>query len=308
MMSTSDTGIELRQDGVYDIVAPATQTMAAVFASPHSGSDYIADFLKDSKLDLKTLRRSEDCFMDQVFGGTPTFGAPLIRALFPRAFVDPNREPFELDPEMFEDPLPDYANCHSQRVAGGIGTIARVVASGEEIYARKLRFADVASRINTYYRPYHRALQRLIETTRARFGHCLLVDCHSMPSIGGPMDRDPGRTRVDIVLGDAYGTACAPTVTARVDELFTGFGYRVSRNMPYSGGYTTVHYGRPEANVHTLQIEFNRAIYMDESRLAPVAGMAQLIAHVNEMIAMLKREWNDLVPAANPEPLKRAGE
>lgn len=305
---TGEGGIAQREDGVYEIVAPARQTMAAVFASPHSGSDYSPAFLKDSRLDLKTLRRSEDCFMDQIFGGTPTFGAPLIRALFPRAFVDPNREPFELDPDMFEDQLPDYANCNSARVAGGIGTIARVVASGEEIYARKLRFADAAARINVYYRPYHRALQRLIETTRERHGHCLLVDCHSMPSIGGPMDRDPGRSRVDIVLGDAFGTSCATAVTGRVEELFTAFGYRVSRNMPYSGGYTTVHYGRPEANVHALQIEFNRALYMDEQRFAPIAGMAQLIAHVNEMMAMLKAEWNALVPPASAEPFRRAGE
>lgn len=290
--------IDLRQDGVYEIIAPAQQTLAAVFASPHSGTDYRAEFLKESKLDLLTLRRSEDCFMDQVFGGTPTFGAPLLRALFPRAFVDPNREPFELDPDMFEDALPDYANCHSARVAGGIGTIARVVASGEEIYSRKLRFADVATRINVYYRPYHRALRRLIEATRERFGHCLLVDCHSMPSVGGPMDRDPGSNRVDIVLGDGFGTSCAPAITDRVEQMFTAFGYRVSRNMPYSGGYTTVHYGRPEANVHALQIEINRALYMDESRFAPIAGMAQLIAHVNTLMATFKTEWADLVPSA----------
>jgi N-formylglutamate amidohydrolase len=287
----------LRETGVYDILSPPSQTMAAVFASPHSGSDYRAEFLRDSRLDLLTLRRSEDCFMDQIFGGTPTFGAPLIRALFPRAFIDPNREPFELDPDMFEDALPDYANCHSLRVAGGIGTVARVVASGEEIYGRKLRFADIAARINAYYRPYHRALQRLIEATRAQFGHCLLVDCHSMPSVGGPMDRDPGRARVDIVLGDGFGTACAPAITERIDALFTGLGYRVACNAPYSGGYTTTHYGRPEANVHAVQIEFNRALYMDEHRFVPVAGMAQLIAHVNALITTLKAEWPSLVPA-----------
>jgi N-formylglutamate amidohydrolase len=294
---TSEAGVNPREQGVYEIIAPPQQTMAAVFASPHSGSDYRAEFLRDSKLDLLTLRRSEDCFMDQIFGGTPTFGAPLLRALFPRAFVDPNREPFELDPEMFEDALPDYANCHSMRVAGGIGTIARVVASGEEIYSRKLRFADIAARINVYYRHYHRALQRLIESTRASFGHCLLVDCHSMPSIGGPMDRDPGRSRVDVVLGDGFGTSCAPAITDRIDALLSSFGYKVARNAPYSGGYTTVHYGRPEANVHAVQIEINRALYMDERRFVPVAGMAQLMAHVNTMIATLKTEWTALVPA-----------
>jgi N-formylglutamate amidohydrolase len=291
-----DASIAHREEGVYEIVAPANPSLAAVFASPHSGTDYRPEFLRDSRLDLLTLRRSEDCFMDQIFGGSPGFGAPLLRALFPRAFVDPNREPFELDPEMFEDALPDYANCHSTRVAGGIGTIARVVASGEEIYACKLRFADAAARVATYYRPYHRALARLIEDTRARFGHCLLVDCHSMPSVGGPMDRDPGRARVDIVLGDGFGTACAPALTDCVKALFSGFGYRVAINNPYSGGYTTVHYGRPETSVHALQIEINRAIYMDERRFAPVAGMAQLIEHVNALIAALKTDWDSLFP------------
>lgn len=295
----SNTDISPREQGVYEIIAPSRQTMAAVFASPHSGSDYRAEFLRESKLDLLTLRRSEDCFMDQVFGGTPTHGAPLLRALFPRAYVDPNREPFELDPDMFEDALPEYANCQSSRVAGGIGTIARVVASGEEIYNKKLRFADIAARINAYYRPYHRALGRLIETTRAQFGHCLLVDCHSMPSVGGPMDRDPGHPRVDIVVGDAFGTACAPAVTARIAALLTGFGYRVAINAPYSGGYTTVHYGRPEADVHAVQIEFNRALYMDEHRFVPIAGMAELIAHANTLVTTLKAEWADLVPAAH---------
>jgi N-formylglutamate amidohydrolase len=292
-----DEPIALREDGIYEVVSPHEQTLAAVFASPHSGHDYRPEFLSDSRLDLATLRRSEDCFMDQIFGSAPSFGAPLLRALFPRAFVDPNREPFELDPDMFEDTLPDYANCHSTRVAGGIGTIARVVASGEEIYGRKLRFADAAFRINAFYRPYHRVLQRLIETTRAQFGVCLLVDCHSMPSIGGPMDRDPGRSRVDVVLGDGFGTACAPAITARAEELFASRGYRVSRNSPYSGGYTTVHYGRPEASVHALQIEINRALYMDEHRFAPIAGMAQLMADINALIGAIKTEWNALVPA-----------
>lgn len=286
----------LREDGVYEIIAPTTPSLPAVFASPHSGTDYGPGFLRDSRLELATLRRSEDCFVDQIFGGAPSFGAPLLRALFPRAFIDPNREPFELDPEMFADPLPDYVNTASTRVAGGIGTIAKVVASGEEIYAGKLRFADAAARINTYYRPYHRALQRLVQESRERFGQCLLIDCHSMPSVGGPMDRDPGRARVDVVLGDSFGTACAPAVTDRVRDLFQGFGYKVAINNPYSGGYTTVHYGRPDTGVHTLQIELNRALYMDERRFAPVAGMARLIEHVNALIAAVKIEWDDLFP------------
>src|SRR5258708_39862108 len=141
---TLEEPVALREEGVYEVVSPHEQPLAAVFASPPSGHDYRAEFLSDSRLDLATLRRSEDCFMDQIFGSAPSFGAPLLRALFPRAFVDPNREPFELDPDMFEDALPDYANCHSARVAGGIGTIARVVASGEASYNCQLRVADRA--------------------------------------------------------------------------------------------------------------------------------------------------------------------
>jgi N-formylglutamate amidohydrolase len=226
--------------------------------------------------------------MDQLFGAAPEHGAPLLRALFPRAYVDPNREPFELDPEMFEDALPEYVNAHTPRVAGGLGTIARVVANGEEIYKRKLQFAEAAQRINRLYHPYHRRLQQLIAATRDRFGYCLLVDCHSMPSIGGPMDQDAGLKRVDIVLGDCFGTSCAPAITALTEETMRDLGYRVTRNMPYSGGFTTMHYGQPATGVHALQIEINRAIYMEEDRFRPTARFDDLRDHLGVLIATLK--------------------
>ena len=273
---------------VCEVLAPAHQTMAAVFASPHSGNNYPPDFIAAARLDPWTLRKSEDSFMDQLFGTAPDHGAPLLRALFPRAYIDPNREPFELDPDMFEDVLPDYVNIHTPRVAGGLGTIARVVANGEEIYKHKLRFAEAADRINRLYHPYHRHLQNLIARTQDRFGYCLLVDCHSMPSVGGPMDQDAGLKRVDIVLGDCFGTSCSPAITALTDEVMRDLGYRVTRNMPYSGGFTTMHYGQPASGVHALQIEINRAIYMEEDRFQPTMRFNSLRSHLGVLIETLK--------------------
>jgi N-formylglutamate amidohydrolase len=283
---------------VCEVLEPAHQTMAAVFASPHSGDQYPDEFIAASRLDPQALRRSEDSFVDKIYGMAPEHGAPLLRAFFPRAYIDPNREPFELDPDMFEDELPSYVNASSPRVAGGLGTIARVVANGEEIYKRKLRFAEAAERINALYRPYHRTLQSLIERTRNKFGHCLLVDCHSMPSIGGPMDRDAGLRRVDMVLGDCFGASCAPEVTQMVENALTDLGYRVTRNMPYAGGYTTMHYGQPAARVHALQIEINRELYMDELRYAAKPKLASLTTHMGQVIGLLKTRLPELIGKA----------
>jgi N-formylglutamate amidohydrolase len=254
---------------VYVIHAPAEQTVPLVFCSPHSGTDYNAAFQRAARLDLPTLRKSEDSHVDALFAAAPAKGAPLLCALFPRAFVDPNREPFELDPTMFEDRLPDYVNTASPRVAAGLGTIAKVVCNGAEIYRHKLRFAEAVERIDTYYRPYHAALMQLIDDTKRRFGQAIVIDCHSMPSVGGPMDRDPGARRVEFVLGDAYGAACHPVLTLAAEAKLRGFGYAVHRNMPYAGGYTTRHYGNPAQRQHALQIEINRALYMDEDSYRP---------------------------------------
>lgn len=292
---------KLAADQVCEILMPAEQTMAAVFASPHSGNNYSPEFIAASRLDPVTLRKSEDSFIDQLFGTAPDHGAPLLRALFPRAYIDPNREPFELDPDMFEDELPSYVNSHTPRVAGGLGTIARVVANGEEIYKRKLRFAEAVQRVNQLYHPYHRNLQQLIARTRERFGYCLLVDCHSMPSIGGPMDQDAGLKRVDIVLGDCFGTSCAPAITALTDEVMRDLGYRVTRNMPYSGGFTTMHYGQPANGVHALQIEINRSIYMEEDRFRPTARFNSLRDHLGVLIATLKANLPKLIAREQPD-------
>lgn len=275
----------------HELRLPDAQTAPVVFASPHSGTDYPTDFVANSPLDLLALRGSEDSFVDRIFDCAPDQGLPLLRALFPRAYIDPNREPFELDPDMFDDALPDYANTRSSRVAAGLGTIARVVSSGQEIYGGKLRFSEAASRINTHYRPYHRALRQVLDSTRRQFGGYLLIDCHSMPSVGGPFDPDAGKRRADVILGDCFGNACADHLVTLVEESFIRAGYRVERNRPFAGGFTTRHYGRPREGLHALQIELSRALYMDEMAIKPTAGLTRLqqdIAGLIEALCALK--------------------
>lgn len=272
-----------------EIIVPERQTVPLVFASPHSGSNYPPAFVAASRLDPISLRRSEDSFVDEIFESAPRLGAPLIRALFPRAYVDPNREPYELDPAMFEDELPDYANTRSPRVAAGLGTIARVVTNGANIYRDKLTLAEALTRIEDCYRPYHRALESLIEETRDRFGFCVLVDCHSMPSIGGPMDNDPGLNRVDFVLGDCHGKSCAPIVMATVSDTLKNLGYFIARNTPYAGGFVTRHYGQPAKGVHALQIEINRHLYMDEDEISRRPALPKLAADMQDVVTALSR-------------------
>ncbi len=271
------------------VIRPAVQSAPLVVASPHSGARYDPEFVAASQLDPLSLRRSEDAFVDEIFAAAPDLGAPLLKALFPRAYCDPNREPYELDQEMFEDPLPAHVNTASLRVAGGLGTIARLVASGAEIYHGKLRFADAERRIERLYRPYHAALRQLVDETRRRFGCALLIDCHSMPSVGGPLDCDRGRPRPDMILGDRHGASCKVELADAAESELRSLGYRVARNEPYAGGFTTQHYGRPAAGVHALQIEVNRALYMDEKRIERRPGMARLTADMAGLLAALGR-------------------
>jgi N-formylglutamate amidohydrolase len=281
-----------------EIVAPAEQTLALVFASPHSGTDYPAEFLAASRLDPLTLRRSEDSYVDEIFAAAAGLGAPLLRARFPRAYLDPNREPFELDPAMFADALPAFVNTRSPRVRVGLGTIARVVATGEDIYAGKLGFAEAMARIDRLYRPYHRALRQLVTATRERFGSYLLLDCHSMPSGVAPAERGLRRGRTDIVLGDCHGAACHPLVIETAQRCLTAKGYGVTRNAPYAGGFTTAHYGRPNAQGHCLQIEISRALYMDERSFERKPFLAELARDMRDLAVTLGRIDLALIAAA----------
>jgi N-formylglutamate amidohydrolase len=276
----------LPEVGILDLQHPVARSLPLVLASPHSGTEYPADFLAASRLDPMALRRSEDSFVDELFGAAPHLGAPLLSALFPRAYVDVNREPYELDPNMFADALPKFVNAGSPRVRMGLGTIARIVASGEEIYATKLRFAEAERRIERLYRPYHRALRGLVEETEARFGGCLLVDCHSMPSGGAYPCEKSG---ADIVLGDCHGVSCAPQFVEAARRFLVERGFAVAINAPYAGGFTTGHYGRPDVQRHALQIEVNRALYMNERDYQRKAYFPRLVQDLAELVDRLGR-------------------
>ena len=267
-------------DPPFAVLAPARQTCPAVFDSPHSGRIYPESFLRISRLDALALRRSEDCFIDDLFGAAVGLGCPLLKANFPRAFLDLNREPYELDPAMFTDRLPAFANTTSMRVAGGLGTIPRIVSEHEEIYKEPLDFAHVEARIERLYRPYHLALRTLIEATAARFGQALLVDCHSMPSTAAPPGSAGRGKRADVVLGDRYGSTASAVLTEALERALAAQGFHVMRNKPYAGGFITQSHGRPHAGVHAIQVEINRALYVDERTLAPTGDFAAVKAAV----------------------------
>lgn len=266
------------------LTMPAAQTVPLVVASPHSGDHYPADFISASRLDAITLRRSEDYYVHDLVAAAPQLGAPLLRATFPRAYLDPNREPYELDPSMFDGPLPAHSNTRSPRVAAGLGTIPRLVSSGTDIYAGKLPVAEAERRIQTLYRPYHATLEDLVTMTVARFGYCILLDCHSMPSatVGSARAKAP-----DFVLGDCHGAACSRAVWSKADATLQAMGYTVARNAPYAGGFTTRHYGKPSHGVHALQIEINRRLYVDEKTYERLPGFAAIAEAMAAVMAAL---------------------
>ena len=255
---------------VLSLRRPPRQRVALVLSSPHSGRAYPAAFLAASRLDALELRRSEDAFVDELIAFAAALGAPALAALFPRAWLDANRAPYELDPAMFDAPLPAWIDSRSPRVAAGLGTLARVVAGGAEIYRRRLSPGEAKERIARCWRPYHAALAGLVAETRQSFGHACLIDCHSMPSRQG----DGTRQLADAVVGDRFGTSCHPAIAAAACDALAACGLAVARNHPYPGGFITAHYGRPAEGVHALQIELNRALYMDEAKIARGPGMA----------------------------------
>jgi N-formylglutamate deformylase len=277
-------------DPPFEVLEPVALRAPLLFNSPHSGRIYPEAFVAASRLAPLALRRSEDAYVDELFLGVLGRGAPLMRAHFPRAYLDVNREPYELDPRMFSGRLPAFANTRSVRVAGGLGTIARVVADSEEIYARPLPVEEALDRIERLHKPYHRALRTTLARVRQRFGAALLIDCHSMPSsIRGVTDK----TRADFVLGDRYGTSCAAHVVDVVQDALARMGYCVLRNKPYAGGFITEQYGTPGLGFHTLQIEINRGLYMDETRCEKSRGFSWLAADLMRVVDVLVR--TDLV-------------
>ena len=281
-------------DPPFEIIEPAQWRGPVVFNSPHSGSVYPRAFLTASRLEVTALRRSEDSFVDELALGVVERGYPLMRAHFPRCYVDVNREPYELDPRMFEGRLPSFANTRSMRVAGGLGTVARVVGDAQEIYGQRLPVDDAIRRIEGLYKPYHRALRRLFTRVHRDFGAAVLIDCHSMPSTAGSKDERP---RADVVLGDRYGTSCVAAVVETIEATLRAQGYSVSRNKPYAGGFITEHYGAPALGRHSLQIEVNRALYMDERALASHSGFSRLAADLADVFReVIGQVDGDLAP------------
>lgn len=276
----------------FDILEPDKLTSPLVFSSPHSGRIYPAHFLAASPLDTATLRRSEDAYVDDLFAAASSIGAPLLRARFPRAYLDLNREPYELDPKLFDGALPAFANTRSLRVAAGLGTIPRVVADAREIYESRLTLDEGLRRIDSLYKPYHSALRGLMERAASRFSLAVLIDCHSMPSTGA---RDPllaargDKRRMDFVIGDRYGASASTGLVDVIEDLLRGRGYHVMRNRPYAGGFITEHYGKPAAGWHALQIEVSRGLYMDESTLQKNARFDTVARDLGGVLAAVAR-------------------
>ncbi|MGE7367642.1 N-formylglutamate amidohydrolase [Neorhizobium sp. NPDC001467] len=269
---------------LFEVREPTSQTIPFVFNSPHSGRHYPAQFLAESRLDEVEIRRSEDHYVDELFAQAPNLGAPLLLAHFPRAYLDVNREPYELDPRMFDGALPPYVNIGSMRVAGGLGTIPRIVAENMEIYRRRLTVEEGLSRIETIYKPYHACLRRLIARTHAAFGMSLLIDCHSMP---GNIRLSGSDIRPDFIIGDRYGTSAGAELSRAAMYFLEGLGFTAVRNKPYAGGFITEHYGRPVRGLHALQIEINRAIYIDEVTLRKRPDFDDLARALTEFIASM---------------------
>jgi N-formylglutamate amidohydrolase len=249
---------------LFSLYEPISQTIPFVYNSPHSGRYYPEAFLAASRLNNHDIRRSEDYYTDLLFEGALDIGAPLLAANFPRSFLDVNREPYELDPKMFDGLLPSYANIGSMRVAGGLGTVPRVVAENMEIYERRIAVSDALDRVERIYKPYHASLSHLLGRTHAAFGMAILMDCHSMPG----SIRIPGsNVKPDIIIGDRYGTSASREISLAAMHFLQELGFVVASNKPYAGGFITEYYGRPSRSMHALQIEINRAIYIDEKTL-----------------------------------------
>ncbi len=285
------------------LLSPADIRVPFVFNSPHSGRQYPEAFIASSRLDANSLRKSEDCFVDELFSCVVPIGAPLLKAEFPRAWLDVNREPWELDPAMFSGTLPTTINSGSARVKGGLGTIARIVSETEEIYSGLIPAEEAIWRIENHYKPYHAVLRKQLANLIVDFGHAVLIDCHSMPSsshVANPLRREP--VRADFVLGDRFGTSCAPLVTQAAAQFLRDLGYQVTINKPYAGGFITEHYGRPENGLHALQIEINRALYMDEQRFTRNSGFEALATDLKIFVARLvsipEAELTAIVPLA----------
>lgn len=280
----------------YDLRRPDARTTSVVFASPNSGRDYPWTFVRKSILDEREIRSSEDAYVDRVFDRAPSFGAPFLVAGAPRAYVDLNRAADELDPAVVMDVR---RATHNPRIASGLGVIPRVVANGRAIYRGKLKLDEAHYRISTYWRPYHDALQFLLDQSRNLFGQAILIDCHSMPHEALDNGVPQSQPRPDVVLGDRFGAAASPEIVDRVEAAFVAVGLNVARNMPFAGAYITQHYGRPTKNQHAVQVEIDRSLYMNEQTIRPNANFETFRAQMQSVMAeIVQIGQNDIKVAA----------
>ncbi|EUK18674.1 N-formylglutamate amidohydrolase [Commensalibacter papalotli (ex Servin-Garciduenas et al. 2014)] len=248
-------------------------------SSPHSGMQYDTQLLSLSRLSIEELRKSEDSYVHLLCDQFPQLGVTLLQATLPRIFCDLNREAWELDPDMFKDRLPDWCNQNSYQVKRGFGTVHKISALGRPIYKYYLSFPKIYQRIETYWFSYHQQIQQFIQTSCDHYGGCILLDVHSMPSMP---KRSPYYT--DIVLGDGFAQTCSSTLINNSQKFFTQHGLKVSKNTPYAGGYITRHYGNPKQNIHTMQIEINKSLYMKEDDFEMHGGFTVLQSILIEYI------------------------
>lgn len=274
---------------------PKRRTSCAVFSSPHSGTYYPADFLSESKLDRNEIRSSEDAFVDQLFASTVDYGAPMLAATYPRAYVDLNRAPDELDPALINDIT---AKANNPRVLAGLGVIPRVVSEGKSIRDGKISHAEAKNRLRTAYHPYHECLKMLLDEQREKFGLGILFDCHSMPHDALTSAPLVSGYRPNIILGDRFGASAPRWLTDAASEILTKHGFTVARNAPFAGGYITRHYGRPSQNIYALQIEIDRALYMNERSITMLPEFEDVLMRLTGAVAQLASVGGAAVPLA----------
>lgn len=282
-------------ESAFSLTLPPQITSAAVFASPHSGRNYPPAFLQRSVLDEFSIRSSEDAFVDLLFDPAPQFGAPYLRARAPRAYVDLNRSPDELDPALIEGAR---RHGHNPRVASGLGVVPRVVANGRSIYSGKLSMEEVDQRINAFWKPYHQALQELLANAHRQFGQAILIDCHSMPHEAIETAPSSGGKRPEIVLGDRFGASASADIVDRIEAAFSNAGLTVARNAPFAGAFIAQAYGRPSRNQHTIQVEIDRAVYMDERNIRPNDNFVAFKMLLRDVIGEISAIGYDAMPLA----------
>ena len=269
-------------DQTYALFEPVERRSCVVFASPHSGRAYPDAFLQASLLDAQTIRSSEDAFVDQLFAAAPEFGAPLLIAHGPRCYVDLNRSPDDLDPALIKGVR---RSGHNPRIASGLGVIPRVVSNGRVIYSGKITRDEADLRLQTYWYPYHQMLQAQLDLSRQMHGQAVLVDCHSMPHEAVDSTLRNAGGRPDIVIGDRFGAAARGDIVDQVEAAFAAAGLTVVRNAPFAGAYITQAYGRPSRQQHAVQIEIDRALYMDEAHVVPNENFEAFQALLRGVIA-----------------------